>query len=124
MENYKNFEIYFLFMPFMLRHPHMLVKADYLSGVGDVAVGQLGHVHKAVLMDTNIDKGAEVGDVGHDAWQFHTFVQVVNGLHARVELELLNLLAGVAPRFLQLAHDIGEGRESDFAGNIATLTVQ
>ena len=97
----------------------MLMQADNLSGVGDVTVGQLGNVDESVLMNTDIDEGSEVGDVGDDARQLHAFAQVVNGLHAGVELELLNLFARVAPGFLQLVHDVGKGGESDVAGHIS-----
>ena len=98
---------------------HVLMQADNLSGVGDVAVGQLGNVDETVLMDADIDKSSEVGDVGNDAWQLHAFTQVVDGLHAGVELKLLNLFAGVAPRLFQLVHDVGEGGESDVASHIS-----
>ena len=97
----------------------MLMQTDDLCGVADIVVGELGDVDEAVLMDANIDEGSEVGDVGDDAWQNHAFAQVVDGLYAGVELELLNLFAGVAPRLLQLMHDIGEGRESYFVGDVS-----
>ena len=99
-------------------YTYMLVQADNLSGVGDVTVCQLGDVDKTVLMDTNVDEGSEVGDVGHDAWQLHAFAQVVDGLHAGVELKFLNLFARVAPGLLQLMHDVGEVGQSDVAGHI------
>ncbi len=43
------------------------MELDNIRGVGDAAIGHLGNVDETVLMDANIDKGAEVGDVGDDA---------------------------------------------------------
>ena len=45
----------------------VLMELDNIRGVGDAAIGHLGNVDETVLMDANIDKGAEVGDVGDDA---------------------------------------------------------
>ena len=42
---------------------HLLVDADHLRGVFDEAIGQLWEVHQTTLLDTDIDKGAKVGDV-------------------------------------------------------------
>ena len=33
------------------------------------------------LMDTDIYEGSEVGDVGNDAWQFHSLDKVVDGVY-------------------------------------------
>ena len=97
----------------------MLMQTDDLCGVADIAVGELGDVDEAVLMDANVDEGSEVGDVGDDARQQHAFLQVVDGLDVSVELECFNLFAGVAAWLLQFAHDIGEGRESYFVGDVS-----
>ena len=69
-------------------------------------------------MDTDIDKGAEIGDVGHDARQFHTLVQVFYALHAAVKLEGLYLFTWVTTGLLQLLHDVREGGESHFCCHI------
>ena len=97
----------------------MLMQTDDLCGVADIAVGELGDVDETVLMDANVDEGSEVGDVGDDARQQHAFLQVVDGLDVSVELECFNLFAGVAAWLLQFAHDIGEGRESYFVGDVS-----
>lgn len=67
----------------------MLVEFDDVEGMGDATIGHLGDMHQTVLMDTDIDKGSEVGDVGDDARQNHAFHQVVDGVDILVELEFL-----------------------------------
>ena len=78
----------------------------------------LRDVNKAVFFDAHIHETAEVGDVGHDAGEHHTFLQVVDGLHVLVELEYLDGLSGVASGFLQLGHNVGQGREAHLVGHV------
>ena len=52
----------------------MLVDAYHVGRIADKTVGQLGYVHQPVFLDTDVDKAAKVGDVGHDAGQFHPFL--------------------------------------------------
>lgn len=67
----------------------VLVELDDVEGMGNATVGHLGDVDEAVLVDADIDEGAEVGDVGDDAWQDHAFYEVVDGVDVFVELEFL-----------------------------------
>ena len=96
----------------------VLVEFDNVEGMGDATVGHLGDVDEAVLVDTDIDEGAEVGDVGDDAWQDHAFYEVVDGVDILVELEFFKLFARIAPRFFQFLEDIGEGRDAHFVGDV------
>ena len=57
---------------------HDLTDPDDLPRVGDVTVGQLGNMDEAVLVDADVDEGAEVRDVGHDALQPHAGHEVGN----------------------------------------------
>ena len=57
------------------------MKLYHIGGMGDATVGHLGDMHKTVLMDTDIYEGSEVGDVGNDAWQFHSLDKVVDGVY-------------------------------------------
>src|SRR5690606_19522461 len=41
-------------------------------------VGQCGDMNQAILMYADIDKGAEVGDVGDGAFQDHAGVEIIN----------------------------------------------
>src|SRR6185437_352278 len=56
--------------------------ADDVTGLGDVArVGHEGsghgrHVHEAVLVDADVDEGAEGRHVGDDALQHHARLKV------------------------------------------------
>ena len=96
----------------------MLMQSDYLCGVADVSVGQLRHVHQSILMDANVHEGTKVGDVRHDARQFHTFVQVVDGLYAAVKFKLLNLFTRVTTRLLQFLHDVCQRGYTDLFGDV------
>lgn len=89
----------------------MLVEAYHFRRVTDILVGKLGDVYQSVLMDTDIHEGTEVGDIRHDARQFHPFLQVLDGLDIRVELKLLYLFPRVTTRLLQFSHDVSEGGE-------------
>ena len=99
-------------------HLDMLVKFHHVEGVGDATIGHLGDMYQTILMDTDIDKGSEVGDVGDDARQNHAFHQVVDGVDILVELEFLSLLTGIAPRFFQFLEDIGEGGDAHFGSDV------
>ena len=87
----------------------VLMKADDLCGVGDEAVGELGDVDESVLMDTDVDEGSEVGDVCHDAREFHSYDEVVEGVDILVEFEDFNLSTWVTARLLKLGEDVAEG---------------
>ena len=91
----------------------------YVVRVFHIAVGELRDVHQAVLVNADIDEGAEVGDVGHDSGQHHALHQVVDACHIGVELKLLYLFARVAAGLLQLAHDVGEGGQPHRRRHIA-----
>ena len=74
---------------------------------------------KTILMDADVDEGAEVGDVGNDARQLHSRHEVFGRMHPRVELKGLSFAPRVSSRLLQLLHDVGEGRESYCLRHIA-----
>ena len=84
----------------------VLMEADDLRGVGHEAVGELGDVDKTVLMDTDVDESTEVGDVRHDASEFHSYDEVVEGVDILVELEDFNLSTWVTSRLLKLGEDV------------------
>ena len=87
----------------------VLMKVDDLCGVGDKAVGELGDVDKTVLMDTDVDEDTKVGDIRHDAREFHSYDEVVEGMDILVEFEDFNLSTWVAPRLLKFGEDVMEG---------------
>ena len=67
---------------------------------------------QSVVVDTDVDECAEVGDVDHDAWEFHSLPQVVGCLHVGVKLKGLHLAARVAARLFQFLHDVAQGGEA------------
>ena len=85
------------------------MKADDLCGVGDEVVGELGDVDKAILMDTDVDEDTEVGDIRHDAREFHSYDEVVEGVDVLVEFEYLHLSTWVTARLLKFGEDVVEG---------------
>ena len=95
------------------------MELHHLVGVFDKLVGQLRDVDESILMDPDIDEGPKVGDVGHDARQFHSLAQVVDGVDAVGEAKLLDGLARVAPRLLQFGEDVVERGQSDGGRDVA-----
>ena len=61
-----------------------------------IAVGQVADMHQAVLVDADVDKGAEGGDVGHHPLQDHPLLQV--GDLADIVAEGCGLETGCAGR--------------------------
>ncbi len=59
----------------------MLMELYHICWVGDATVGHLGDMYKTILMDTDIYEGSEIGDVGDNAWQFHTLDKIVDGVY-------------------------------------------
>lgn len=88
--------------------------ATYLSANWDM--------HQTVLMHTDVYKSSEIGDVGNDAGQFHSFDEVVCGLHSLCQTRKLQSVRGVANRFLQLFHDVCEGGHANFCGDVPLQT--
>ena len=71
-------------------------------------------MHQAVLMNADINERAEVGDVGHSAFEDHPRQQVVHRLYAIGELGGFKLRARVAARLFQLFDDVGHRRHAEF----------
>ena len=57
-----------------------------LARVLHVSRGHRGDVHQPVLMDPDIDKGAECGDVGHDTFENHARLQILELFHSLTEV--------------------------------------
>ena len=84
------------------------MELDDIGGVGYAPVGHLGDMYESVLMDADIDKGSEVGDIGDDAGQLHAGFQVLDFMNIFVKLEFLELGARVAPRLGKFLHNVGQ----------------
>ena len=91
----------------------VLMEADDLRGVGDEAVGEPGDVDQSVLVDSDVDESPEVGDVRHDAREFHPHGEVAGGVDVLVELEGLDRSARVASGFFQFIEDVFQAGQPD-----------
>ncbi len=87
-----------------------VARLDHLARVLDELVGQRGDMHQAVLVHADVDKGAEVGDVGDHPFEDHPRLQVLELLDALLELGGLEFRARVAAGLVQLLDDILHGR--------------
>ena len=87
----------------------LLMELHGVERRGHEALAELRDVHKAVLVDANVDEGAKVGYVGYDARQDHSLGKVVDGRHALVETERLKFFSRVASGFVELLHDVEQG---------------
>ena len=100
-------------------HPDAVARVDHRARILDELLAQLGNVDQTILVNSNIDEGAKVGDVGDNAGTDHSRHQVSDGVQVVPEGEGGEGLARVATRLLQLTDDIIEGELTDVeAGRI------
>ncbi len=69
-------------------------------------------MHEAILMHANVDESTEVGDIRHDAGQFHHRYEVFWRMNTRIKLERFSLTTRVAAGLFEFLHDIGERRQA------------
>ncbi len=86
---------------------------DRLVRVLDELLRQRGNMHQAVLVHADIDEGAEVGDIGHHAFEDHARLEVVERLDAVLEFGGLELGARVATGLFQLGEDVADGHQAE-----------
>ena len=72
-------------------------------------VAQLADMHQPVLVNAQVNKGAKSRHVADGALQHHARLEVCQALHPVGEPGHLEIGAGVASRFFQLAQDIAHG---------------
>ncbi len=81
-------------------------------------------MHQPILMHADIHKRAEIGHVGHRAFQHHARLQIVHRLHALGELGGFKFRTRVAAGFFQLFDNVGHGRHAEtLVGKIYRLHV-
>ncbi len=73
------------------------------SGSFTKLIGQLRDVDEAVLVDADVDEGAEGRDVGDHAFELHARLEILELAHVVAELGRLERGARIAARLLQLA---------------------
>ena len=79
----------------------------------DKAAGQFGNVHKPILMNTDVDKRAEVDHIAHRAAQLHAGLEIVHIEHVALQDRRRQILARIAPRLDQFVDDVPQRRLAD-----------
>ena len=75
---------------------HHIAGLDHLVGVLDEPVGKLGDVDQAVLMHTDVDKGAEGRNIGHGPFKHHARFEIGDFLDALGKRRRLKFGSGIA----------------------------
>ena len=65
-------------------------------------------MNQTILVNTNIDKGTKLGDVGNDAWYHHSYLNILKLMDVVREWELFNLASWVESWLIQFFHDISK----------------
>ena len=68
---------------------------------------------QAVLVDADIDEGAEIGHVADHALQNHALAQVLQGLDTVLKAGGAKLRSRVPPGLFQFADDVGHRRQAE-----------
>lgn len=90
--------------------PEAIPRADDLTGIRDKAICELRHVDQAILVDSDIDEGAEVGHVGDHTLEPHPLLEVGEFPDILSELGRLKGLSGISAGFLELSGNVSERR--------------
>ena len=64
-------------------------------------------------MDPHINKGAERGDVGHDTFENHAGLQILELFHSLAEARHFESRARITSGLLELRQDVGNGRHPE-----------
>ncbi len=89
---------------------HHIAERHHLGGVFDEALGgELGDMHKAILVHADVHERAEIGDVAHRAGENHVGLEVVDGQHILSEHGGVEGVTNVAAGLLQFADDVQKG---------------
>src|SRR2546427_10326291 len=94
-------------------HLHNLPDGDDRERVAHVAVGKLGDMHQAILLDTDIDEGAKVHHVTHRSLQEHAGLQVFQLENVVAQEGSGQRFARVKSRLLQVLQDVVKGRQAN-----------
>jgi alkanesulfonate monooxygenase SsuD/methylene tetrahydromethanopterin reductase-like flavin-dependent oxidoreductase (luciferase family) len=92
--------------------PDDVARLGDVTRVGDKAARHGRHVHQAILMHADVDERAERRDVGDDTLEHHARLEVLDLVDALGEGGGLELRPRVTARLLQLAQDVGDGRQA------------
>jgi hypothetical protein len=70
-------------------------------------------MHQAVLVDPHIDKGAEGGDVRHDAFENHAGLEILELFHSLPEARRFERRSRITTRLLEFPQDVRDGRHPE-----------
>ena len=100
------------------------ISDDLIAGVDDFArvfdefITELRDVDEAVLVNADVHKCAEVGDVGDQPRTSQARRQVFEVVNVFAEGEGLKLFARVAARLFEFRDDVGKGIFTNFAAQL------
>ncbi len=87
-------------------------------GISYKPIGNLADMDESILMDADIDKGAEGGHICHDTGEFHSHFQIGHCIDTVGEGKKFKLLTGITPRFGKFAHNVIQRRHTDGLSHI------
>ena len=70
-------------------------------------------MHQPVLVDSDIDKGAERGDVRHDTFENHARLQILELFHSLSKVRRFKGRARITTGLLEFTEDVGDGRHPE-----------
>ena len=90
----------------------MLMERDYCVRVFDKFISHLRHVDEPLGVDTYIDKGTKIGDVGDNTREHHPNLNIFQLLYLVGESKLLKFFAWVASWLVELLADVLKRRQA------------
>ena len=94
---------------------HRLSYFYYGVRVADEGVGEGADVHESVLVDADVAKGAECGDVGDDALELHARREVFDLFNAVGKTHRGEFRAWIASGLFELGYDVADSWLTDTA---------
>ena len=70
-------------------------------------------MHQPVLVDPDIDEGAERGDVRYDTFENHAGLQILELFHTLTEVRRFVRRARITSGLLEFPQDVGDGRHPE-----------
>ena len=92
---------------------HDIPRLHHFVRVAHEAIGELREVDEAVLVNADVDEGAERGDVGDGSLEPHARLQVLDVVDALGKSRGLELRPGIAARLLQFGDDVAHRRQAE-----------
>ena len=94
-------------------HGYDLADRDHRERIAHEVVGQFRDMDQAILLDADVDEGAEVHDVAHRALQDHPLARSSSLSMSLAQDRLGQAVARVEARLLQVLDDVGQRGHAD-----------